>query len=442
MRVSNFGSYLTQRHRTPRASKGKRFAAFMEALGANSATRTLVMPLVGVDLNVALPLLQHMHQVAKLRIVTKEWRNPLIGQPVPDIDPELLRILPIRMPLIVEIEIALSTPFYTQLLPTVAEFPLLESVHLYDYCSRDSIAVSEPAAQAMGDLVTSQTSLREFILEDHKLDDDRCAEFIWKGLRSSTVRRIQIKRCRFRSGDALALTLASMPLTMISLDTVQFQNTSQSVFFPLTSPAWSFAVLEVFHYNFGKTGRIGDPEIGTAAMTAVVGQIRVRAPYLKRIHLGLVDYKPRMDQALSEFSDKCPQLETITVDLPKWLRYSAPALLQAVSNSWTLQVRFIFKKRLSSHDAISDDPDMAKRFRIMSDLNRAGRVYAQSDPTDWRKGLDVLAQVSENLDCLYFHLRENPLICERGRPMMARMPQKRKAVFEGDDRPTIRSRGS
>ena len=46
-------------------------------------------------------------------------------------------------------------------------------------------------------------------------------------------------------------------------------------------------------------------------------------------------------------------------------------------------------------------------------MNEAGRRYVQTDPANFRKGVDVLAAVSENLDCLFFHLSENPFLFQR-----------------------------
>jgi hypothetical protein len=57
--------------------------------------------------------------------------------------------------------------------------------------------------------------------------------------------------------------------------------------------------------------------------------------------------------------------------------------------------------------------DVNKRFEMIVRLNGAGRNYLETDPGDKRKGLAVLQAVSDDLDGLYFHLRENPLLCQR-----------------------------
>jgi hypothetical protein len=46
-------------------------------------------------------------------------------------------------------------------------------------------------------------------------------------------------------------------------------------------------------------------------------------------------------------------------------------------------------------------------------LNKAGRSYLVQDVACATKGCALLSAVSDDLDCLYFHLLENPSLCER-----------------------------
>lgn len=42
------------------------------------------------------------------------------------------------------------------------------------------------------------------------------------------------------------------------------------------------------------------------------------------------------------------------------------------------------------------------------ELNRVGRAYLRERPNDRWQASEVLGAVRDNLDCLYFHVRENP----------------------------------
>jgi hypothetical protein len=45
-------------------------------------------------------------------------------------------------------------------------------------------------------------------------------------------------------------------------------------------------------------------------------------------------------------------------------------------------------------------------------LNQAGRGYLIEDAGSIRKGVEVLLNVTDDLDCLFYHLLENPMVCD------------------------------
>ena len=46
-------------------------------------------------------------------------------------------------------------------------------------------------------------------------------------------------------------------------------------------------------------------------------------------------------------------------------------------------------------------------------LNGAGRRYLIEDGSSISKGVDVLSTVSDDIDCVFLHLLENPSLCDR-----------------------------
>jgi len=55
---------------------------------------------------------------------------------------------------------------------------------------------------------------------------------------------------------------------------------------------------------------------------------------------------------------------------------------------------------------------MGTKFEEIPRLNKAGRRYLiLDDATSTSKCIAVLAKVKLNLDCLFIHLRENPILC-------------------------------
>jgi hypothetical protein len=57
-------------------------------------------------------------------------------------------------------------------------------------------------------------------------------------------------------------------------------------------------------------------------------------------------------------------------------------------------------------------------------MNKSGRSVALRNPSNTLAGLSVLACVSDNADCMFLHLRENPSLCNRhcGRGRKRKVP--------------------
>jgi hypothetical protein len=67
---------------------------------------------------------------------------------------------------------------------------------------------------------------------------------------------------------------------------------------------------------------------------------------------------------------------------------------------------------LESLENNSSDERMGDVLAILR-LNRAGPRYLNDDGSSIVKGVDVLSVVSNNLNCVFLHLLENPLLCNR-----------------------------
>jgi hypothetical protein len=92
------------------------------------------------------------------------------------------------------------------------------------------------------------------------------------------------------------------------------------------------------------------------------------------------------------------------------------------------------------HDMISRDnlPFLIKdeSFRNLlfgiETINTAGRNYIQDDPTNKLQGVRVLKAVVDNLDCLFLHLRESPLLFG-GRPRQENLKKRKCAALQQEN---------
>lgn len=56
-------------------------------------------------------------------------------------------------------------------------------------------------------------------------------------------------------------------------------------------------------------------------------------------------------------------------------------------------------------------PNIKAQLDTIFELNKSGRGYLRDEPNNRKRGVDVLARVSDNIDALYLHLLENPILC-------------------------------
>jgi hypothetical protein len=108
---------------------------------------------------------------------------------------------------------------------------------------------------------------------------------------------------------------------------------------------------------------------------------------------------------------------------------TAPLLIDALKSHFTLQMKVAFVGTGRSTREAWDDATTLAVWTITR-MNRAGRVYVTTDPLDQRTGFQVLEQVNDSVDWLYFHLRENPFVLRRGhddgKPAVSKKRRRRK----------------
>jgi hypothetical protein len=129
------------------------------------------------------------------------------------------------------------------------------------------------------------------------------------------------------------------------------------------------------------------------------GFVRATAscPRLKRLTLSLPSYTMTMDAALAD----CPKTAA-----------DEPAHDCSLWSKLSRKIQHLRFKSEGGSDLVDPwNADMMANISMICRLNRSGRAYMEADSNNQREGFEVLGSVSEDLNCLYFHLRENPLLC-------------------------------
>jgi hypothetical protein len=147
---------------------------------------------------------------------------------------------------------------------------------------------------------------------------------------------------------------------------------------------------------------------------------------LETLKLPIARYSEPLDQALARLiSSKASNVKSLTLTRPIVLsdeaKLNAPMLLKAIKSCCT--ITSVFLKMYHWPNYVIADPwavDLKRSIETIVRLNGAGRNYLLDSPGNQIAGFSVLEQVNDDLDCLFYHLRENPLLCH-----VHRTPSKR-----------------
>ena len=114
--------------------------------------------------------------------------------------------------------------------------------------------------------------------------------------------------------------------------------------------------------------------------------------------------KASIDRALAACLQGNPHLTSLKVyvlgDEP-YTPFPVPVLYETVKQNFVIQnIKLCY--------ILDSDKNIVPRgTKIVVRLNREGRAYMLADKMNRSKGIDLLGRVSDSLDCLFFHLREN-----------------------------------
>jgi hypothetical protein len=103
------------------------------------------------------------------------------------------------------------------------------------------------------------------------------------------------------------------------------------------------------------------------------------------------------------------KLQFILCDFPE-NKNSASEIVAAVKRNYVLEEFSVLQ--IGREEVRFFDPNQQSVLNSILCLNKAGRRYMVEDPTSVGKGVQVLSKVRDDLDCLFLHLQENPLLCK------------------------------
>jgi hypothetical protein len=116
-----------------------------------------------------------------------------------------------------------------------------------------------------------------------------------------------------------------------------------------------------------------------------------------------------MDSALAEClgSSSLKQIEYETM-----IQAYSPNEISCPAVCTTMRSNYTLCQLLLKPSYLGDAAQLAL-IKTICRLNLAGRSYMEADANSKLDGYKVLGEVKDDLNCLFYHLRENPVLCER-----------------------------
>ncbi|GKY95906.1 hypothetical protein MPSEU_000551200 [Mayamaea pseudoterrestris] len=330
--------------------------------------------------------------------------------------------------------VTLAVPYeqYSILLPALQTMPVLHSVKLH--CSSQTMPedmIDEPlVTQAIADLLLAETSMHFLDVTNFAFQGDSYA-VLCDAIARTKIKSLELCQCLLENAVTLPTVLPRSRLTEITLSALEFFGSTgletETFFNAFATNVTSMSQLEKLRIdNYG----VRDHSISRdEAFLAVVHAV-ARCPRLTSLDLDWFTYSSNMDQVLASCVRSSPLLETLRINCVRFESADHagpifyPLLSQVIEGSYCLRNVVL-------------DP-LSNQAQIFVKLNNAGRAYMATDSANQCKGIRVLAQVKDDPDCLFAHIRENPLVC-KVRTATVVAGQKRKST-ESDESASCKSR--
>ena len=331
------------------------------------------------------------------------------------------------------VSLSLAPDSYHGLIPAILTVQRLDSVELRPNAERKNAERCD--LQALADLCQSD---RSFLIKQRyfEINSEDMFESFCNIVQTAKVGGLCFCSCSFLKAIPLANALVASSLQTLEISYQRFQQeVHRDEFYEVLADGLpTMQHLKVFEQCESCYARV-----------QVVNELRLLKciPRCRNLESATLSFPLAYSQELDQALAACVKAESALKDISliddenfrETTEMRFPSLFNAIESTCSTQsIEFKvnggnFRDR---YDALT------KRLVMLRRLNLAGRSYIKSQPSDKTTGCAVLAANNNDLDAVYFHLRENPLLCSQS-PSLCR---KRKALADDVDkaRPAQRER--
>jgi hypothetical protein len=327
----------------------------------------------------------------------------------------------------------LPPKYFSIIMPALHTIQSLEKVSLCGWTWNENPPDAAHAAMDVILRTRPDNSKIMFDLSLWKFPTQEAHDFVCAALAETMLSKLDLSYCEFFNPVSLAKSLTQSKLKKLQFSKLTFANDKPmaAAFFDALSLGIR-GMTQLEEFDCGEmysqyTRRFVDAEIAAEQQRGDYALIQVihalaQCHNLKVFKLYFNALSTEVDQALAacvasvnnqlvEIHICCRPLER-SVGLTKVTEF--PALMVALKTNYKIQ-RIVFTTACSLRSTQVDpwNPNLKKSIEIVPKLNSAGREYITLESADKTAGYKVLEEVNEDLDCLFYHTRENPPLCVR-----------------------------
>ena len=296
---------------------------------------------------------------------------------------------------------------YASFLPVLQTIPALKEIGIKSTWNEDiflDIDVSVEAAQAISKLLCADTFISEVNMNNLTFEHASLV-VLCDGLVHSKIKVLDTFCCCFCDVFGFVCAIASPHLQKLHLHHILH---CQPETLPNTNVTDLATMLQLKNFYSSLCDYDDEDDAAEqAAMERVVVclvQNLADCPLLETLEVDVCTLPVvNLDDGLAECTNRCPSLQVIKL----WCSNSTPAVHEFPQLFEAIKTNY----RLTEVVFGGLEPDMRANIDTLLQLNKAGRGYMSVNADDRIKAVQVLEQVNPSKDCLYTHLRENPMIC-------------------------------
>jgi hypothetical protein len=323
-------------------------------------------------------------------------------------------------PSLKEVTLLLSTQGYRLILPALQTISTMSYIALGCAEHHNFCTLAPQDAQALSDLMHWQQPI-ELELECFDISKTPFQQFFVDGIAGARIHGLTMNNCEMDSvshGVAIADAMAHSQLKSIIVYYAPRVATVWTGFLSTLAAGFpNMLSLESLDLQFGALEFTTDPTFHDAVLALI--RAAGKGPGLTCLRLAVTKYSERMDQALAVCLCNNAVLQTLQVTCPfpqgstEFQAHQSPALLEAMAYNHTLQNIYFDSNNTIEPSGIDPwDADLKKMISAILQLNRQGRAYLKEDgPQKQAKGVRLLSKVNEEMDCIFYHVREFPDLC-------------------------------